>query len=367
MTSRRGLRLLEEVPAAPRAGQRRGEAPNLFVVRSLVQMGNAIEAAESYGLRDRENWLLLAFRNDAQMAMHRAILATWPHFSRIVWHRGRQLPAFLRVFSRVRRFDWLVIGDWTQLLNFFLNRIASFRHTIVVDDGVASLHRLELMAAGRLPPSNRRTLTERRWLARLQRRVGLCPSYVENAQLFIQYEVPEALRPHHRLNDYPHLRSLLAEMPVGDERWFIGNAYRYHALREPASQLALMARVDAHRSLKGVVYVPHPKEESAVTNELCETFGMRPWRPVAPIEFELLRRDRRPAMVMSFGSSAVDALARLCGAPVTIYRIPDALLFEAATRRTTPMYERYAELGYEIVRLNGTSPLHRRQAHATQA
>jgi hypothetical protein len=366
MTSRGGLRLLEEALLAPRAGGRRGEAPNLFVVRSLVQMGNAIEAAESYGLRDQENWLLLAFRNDAQMAMHRAILATWPHFSRIVWHRGRQLPAFIRVFRHVRRFDCLVIGDWTQLLNFFINRIASFRRTIVIDDGVASLRRLEQMATGRLPASNRVRLTERRWLTRLQRWVGLCPSYAENAQVFVQYEVPAALRPRHRLNDYAHLRSMLAEMPVGDERWFIGNAYRYHALREPGSQLALMASANAHRSLKGAVYVPHPKEESAVTNELCETFGMRPWRPIAPIEFELLRRDRRPAAVMSFGSSAVEALARLCRVPVTIYRIPDALLFETSTRNTTPMYDRFAELGYEIVQLDEPSLLARRQTHATQ-
>ncbi len=94
---------------------------------------------------------------------------------------------------------------------------------------------------------------------------------------------------------------------------------------------------------------------------------MRPWRPVAPIEFELLRRDRRPTAVMSFGSSAVEALARLCGVPVTIYRIPDALLFEAATRRTTPMYERYAELGYEIVSLDAPSPSAGREAQVTQA
>lgn len=297
-------------------------AANLFVIRTPLQLFNAIEARDRFHA-DEQNILLLYFRRNIDRDQMLKLLDDRWHRVRVLPFRGvRQLlyPLWLRSLTRsLPRIATCYMGLASNIPLHLANTLRP-KELRLLDDGNETLLQAGLIERWQDQP-------ELRPSPRLRHRLmgrRLCRKVLDGLTYFTLYR-PEQV-PSERLiqNDYRCFQARLAQLPKTDEVCFIGSNLVPQYLAED-DFLRLISAVREHYGNRPVYYCAHRYE----SNELLEQIAARglPVRRNATIlEAAFLVQGQVPATVATFRSTAIDTLHQLYGSQREVISFDPGLL-----------------------------------------
>jgi hypothetical protein len=301
----------------------------VFLIKSPLQLLNAMEARHHFGLAGEECLLLnLADRKSRCQieAMIRHSCA-WPctqYVSDLPLFYGDSLSDFpaaglfypllrsrVLAFRRLSRLaqclgevEQIFIGDYRELPMRHLANILPHRETVLLDDGTATL----TIAESRLRGSDQgRPLSFFKqlkcWLKR--QILGLRSQELEALTFFSVYHV--RMRPSDRLvvNTYSYLRQKMANEAGVRDVYFLGSPLIEAKIMGKAEHLAHLAAVRKHFSGDRLVYIAHRRESRSWLQQVEAEIGFEVRHFEFPIEYQIAMVGPRPRVLASFISSAL--------------------------------------------------------------
>jgi hypothetical protein len=132
-------------------------------------------------------------------------------------------------------------------------------------------------------------------------------------------------------NDYRYLKSLMVCSHVSDEVLFLGQPLVEAGDLDEQSFRRSIEKVRTFFANQKLIYVPHKREQIERVRYIEKEIGLAVRKIDVPIEFQIATGRRRPGMVASFFSSALENCRMIFGPDLNIkyFRIePDHFLRE---------------------------------------
>lgn len=307
---------------------------SVFLVKSPLQLLNAIEAKHYFKLEDRDCYLLLMGDRKSYSQIMELVVADeqWTNvvlLNRVSlltgnpWSAGNDLvdidkhrKTLLRSsFFSIRRINRLVhaikdvkyvfLGDNNNpLMRHFVNSL-NHEDTVLLDDGTATLsiarQRMEGCAEqkpGRL--SKKIKLAAKKIFQKLNNQQ---PSRVV---FFTAYKIPVIRFDSIIHNDFSYLRKKIAELQTTETVYFLGSPLSEAGIMGESQYLNYINRVKSYYAGRNILYVSHRRESQAKLAKIEEDYGLEVACFRFPIEYQLAFVDCRPVELASFISSALD-------------------------------------------------------------
>jgi hypothetical protein len=302
---------------------------HIFLIKSPLQLINALEARHYYGLPADECLLLnLADRKsrsqiDAMLSHNGSwsnalYVSDLPLFgSRNSSRQGRGGPlkgvlrtrtlAFRRLSLLARSLDSeverIVLGDYRNLPMRHLASVLPHRETILIDDGTATLtiarDRLDGKDQGRGLRQGKRF---KGWLKR--RLLGMQGREPDALTFFSTFQIQT--RPSDRLvvNSFDLLRGSMVDLGRGEGVLFLGSPLTEAGIMGQAEHLEHLAAVRARFAGERLVYGAHRREKQEWLR-LVAGLGFEVKIFDFPIEYQIAMVGPRPRVLASFISTAL--------------------------------------------------------------
>ncbi|MEZ4386112.1 MAG: hypothetical protein R3D98_00760 [Candidatus Krumholzibacteriia bacterium] len=308
----------------------------LAVVKTPLQLLNAIEARHEFGFANPVLYVLTSYYNSREELLALVDERDWAAVRCMDYgHIGKTagLPVLdagwvIRSERAMRLRQWLlrdrfdaVFAPWRGVSNLVLGNYlqSQFKHLawlcrpgrcIVVDDGTDTLRvaaaRRNLHRHG---PTDVETPARwhqpRRWWS--QNRVDWNRSEAPAITVFSTYDVD--LPPTDRLvtNAYRHVRARARAAARGERCYFLGQPLVEDGYLDVPTFRELLGQVQRSFAPREVVYLPHPREDRARLGPDLAAVGLTALEIGKPLEFHLLEAAELPAVIASFFCSALDS------------------------------------------------------------
>lgn len=282
-----------------------GASPTTFVVRSPLQILNALEARFHYRLDPADcHLLVLPSESPEGAAQVGELLVRFP------WERVMLLGDADRAPAVVVQGSSIVLGDCRDGAQRACAHRAADPCPVVLDDGNATL----LVARTRAEPLRALRSRHRAFLRPGHRRLPrprvladlVHPSQRElrAVEMFTIYDVPVTRRDRRTRHDMAHLRSL-TPTPLRPLPLFVGSPLVETGMLTAAQYDEVVDT--AHDRHPGLVYVPH-RREGAGKLAAIERRGVPLLVPSLPLELELIDQGIEPAPLIVVVSTASDTI-----------------------------------------------------------
>ena len=338
---------------------------NVFLLKSPLQLLNAIEARRHFGLLPGECLLILVADRKSQGQLINMIEAgeAWggivslpssklsPVISSFqpgdsLQRFGRRYPLFgkpmfsvlkLRILAqRYRKVESVFIGDQKNALMRHFSNLAATEDVVALDDGTATIKYARERCAGEDGRPSRLGKRLGRFLKYLF--FGLRDAAPEKLTFFSVYSVVLPQKDHLVLNDYSYLRKNIAAIKTTQEVYFLGAPLVESGVLSEDQYLWHLT--EAQRCLGGqsVIYVRHRREDPERVRRIGHKLGWETTLFDFPIEYQLSQQGPRPEKLVSFFSSALENCRLIFGDMMQI--VAFRLSPEQMTCKGTPEAER---------------------------
>lgn len=313
---------------------------HVFFVDSPLQLLNAVEAREHFGVPAEKTHLLL---------LQGASRSTGGQMNRMLpslgWKSVHHLPIgqdrrglvfglrYLRTIAReLAPTDSVYLGEYRSELMRHAAHAFAPQHVVVLDDGIATIAVARYRRPSASVPSG---FFGSRGAKALAKRflLGLRAGHPPHVTYFSAYEFDPG-SDDRVLNDYSYLKSQMKAKRQGSSTWLLGQPLREGGFVSSSTYCTFVAAF-ARAASGPVVYLPHRREDPTLVDALAERTGVDVVRPDAPIEFHLcFEAPEAPIRVASFFSSALMNLHRITigQVPLAALRIPLHLVLDPVRR-----------------------------------
>jgi hypothetical protein len=319
---------------------------NIFLVKSPLQLLNAIEAKHHLELDDKDCYLLIMGDRKSYSQLLKLVIASQQWSNVVLLNRvglvtgdpwsvcddlgdiDRLRKTLLRssLFS-IRRLNrlaraikdvqYIFIGNNNSpLMRHFANSL-EHQHTVLLDDGTATLDIARQRMEGQVARKANK-LSKRIRLAAKRIFQKLNAHQPESVVFFTAYKIE--VRDSDRIisNDFSYLRTKAKDLPATDAVYFLGSPLSEVGLMTEAGYLQQLAMVRDEYSAREFVYVAHRRENKQKLDTISQYTGVRVCLFEYPVEYQLAMLGPRPTTIVSFITSALDNLNVILGNSVNI-------------------------------------------------
>ncbi|WP_456389704.1 hypothetical protein [Hydrogenimonas sp.] len=290
--------------------------PNIFLVRSPLQALNAIEA-KAYFAPDEYNILIVCYRKSYDKALIKRIIELAPQWSEIHFFPLKPhlslFHSFRRLLKRFPKVKYCMIGDYSHLINYYMNRL-HYRDLIMLDDGTGTVYRAHQIQNRTLHTTHKTRFHAKSilsiWLNRL---FGIDERYLYKVTLFTIYkELAQDTQLPIIYNRYRFLQNKTFTKPQRRTVYFLGSRIQeWFTDRTKFSEyLKSIVRYYQEQDIQ-FFYILHRKEEEGHIAEMAKQLEFEYVRFENIIEVELLQTDTLPMEIATFVSTGVTTLKTL--------------------------------------------------------
>jgi hypothetical protein len=324
---------------------------NLAIVETPLQLINAIEARHHFAqethllilvghfgvesfepLLDRRDWRSVRFFRIFDRAQ---LLKKKPEMLRTLrqlWLRVR-FDRFLQSYGSV---DALMLGNYLENHKNYMrhaHHVVPHHRIVLLDDGTDTIlvaRELTDRAGTRqpLPAAGQRSALGQFRGALRERFVDWRSHQADELTLLTVFDV--TARPSDRVirHEYEHLRSSLGAAAQLDRAVFLGQCLVEDGYLDLPGYLSQLAQAFERLGPLEIIYVPHPREESATTEAVRTQFKVAIERPKLPIECHIAASGQVPRKLASFFCSALVNCSIIFGdlMDVVSFRLDDAIV-----------------------------------------
>ena len=280
------------------------------------------------------------------------------HWTRI--RRRRRLERVLAAFGPV---ETVLLGhywaDQKPFMRHIANRLAAAR-LCLLDDGTDTIdiNRRRKAEGARAAPARRPRLGLR---ARLRARYfDWDTAEAPSLTFFTVYDLEVRAGDRVVRNDYRHLRGLRAAAGEARGVYFLGQCLVEDGCMREADYLDYLRATRAHLPGEPVLYVPHPRQDPALTDRIRRLPGFQIESFDVPVELAFATQGRCPRLLATFYCSALESCRRILGDGVPMiafYIHPGHLLrLQAEAEGIYAYFERSRLPNFEVIRLAGLQP-----------
>lgn len=325
---------------------------SLFLVKSPLQLLNAVEARHYFSLNKEECVLIVMSdkKNYPQMIKlineqrqwgdvivldKMSVLVSSSNINKYNKVNSRSMPfsesqkssfftllKLSKLANIYKDINYLFVGDsHNAVIRGFINKSAA-KKTVLLDDGVGAIYMADIRRRGHKDTPNIKFKKKIKiWLKRFFQRLDDRQS--DSVCFFSAYNLDVADRDELVLNEYHYLRSKVDTLKNTDNILFLGS---------PLSEVGLMSESDYIEQLKMVcddyedrkiTYVSHRREDKKKLNLINCIENIEVVYLEYPIEYQLTIFGPLPKLVVSFVTSALENLRIIMGNKVEIvsYRL----------------------------------------------
>lgn len=283
---------------------------NLFLIRSPLQALNAIEAKERF-CPNNDNIVIIFYRRkvDKKLILNTLEYTTWTDIILQPLKPHYNLYKFLKYFLKYRpNVNYCFIGDYSTLINYFMNRLI-YNRLFILEDGTATIREIKLLENKTLHKIGKTSYKIKHPSKILMEKIfKLDTQYLYNASFFTIYQLDTTFPTIQ--NKYSYLKKLIPHKPTKDIVFFIGSNLTDSILISKEKFEYLLSEVASYykkRNLK-LIYILHRKEDPIYINDLIHKLEIESIQFKHIIEIELLKLDYIPTEISTFISSAITTL-----------------------------------------------------------
>ncbi len=355
---------------------------HVFLVKSPLQLLNAIEARHHYALAKEDCYLVIMADRKSYPQLMRQVVASeqWQHvipiytvplcfgdpwreiadFKDFMRHRDTRLRSSFfsirrlnRLVRSIRNVGYVFLGDNNNVyMRHFAHRVRH-QQTVLLDDGTATLEiaRQRLQGIKRRKPD--RIIRELKHLAKRYLQ-GLRDEQLAQVEFFTVYNIEIALPDQRVENRFQYLRRHAQQLEQSQDAYFLGSPLSEVGLMDENEYLRQLHVVQQRWPDAKMLYVAHRRESADKLRIIESQLGLGVVRFDFPIEYQVAVLGPRPQQVISFFTSALDNLQQIlgegirisaCRLPAGSYREPERI--DAVYRH----YETIVNEHFELVQI----------------
>lgn len=320
---------------------------NLFVLASPLQVLNALEAREAFGLDGtRCAGLIIQSHSEKNNLQTNLMLrdAEWqalfyvPHYGGGVFNARRRFDEVTNIANGLGTPERVFLGDYKAGLFRHCANLLGARSVVLLDDGTGCLN----VQHTRVEPGGGgisiwfREL--RQTAIRLFMNIQLQP--VHSVSYFTAYTLARERNAVVVRNDYGRLRSRSRDAVRTDGIYFIGSNLAELGAMSPKTYEALLVRAKEYFRDEKFIYFPHRLEEENKLAEIHSHLGFEIRHISSPLEAYLATSLQLPKAIAGFYSSAFVGCEILLGGTV------DLLSFRISSRELRRDFRSGADMVY---------------------
>ncbi len=314
---------------------------NIFLVKSPLQLLNAIEAKHFFALADDDCALVVMGDRKSYTQLMRLVWASdqwkqvvlinrvglfsgdpWSQeidFDKLEQHRRSLLRGSFFSIRRLNRLaataaevNRIFIGDNNNVLMRHFVNMARHRDTVLLDDGTATLDIARQRCEGATFSGSQKT-SKKIKLAAKRLLQGLRDRQPKEVVFFSTYAIevksPDQLVP----NRFGYLRGRIEHLDESGEIYFLGSPLSEVGLMEETDYIDQLAMAKSQFPEKLFVYIAHRRERPEKLQAIRQRLNIETRLFDFPIEYQLAMIGPRPEAVVSFITSALDNLNHIMG------------------------------------------------------
>jgi hypothetical protein len=282
---------------------------NLFIIRSPLQLLNAVEAKEYFKTDNNILVILTNSQNDEKSFEKILTLSTWDN---IIYYKEK--PSLFKRAKLIKSlkkhtYHYVFTGDYGSINQAFLANLNA-KEFYLIDDGTRTIviHKM-LKNPSQIPFSQKTNLYRYALL-------GLKVSFKKPLNFFTCYNLEPLKNSKLIINEYRYLQSLFQPNQQDDAIYFLGQNIDDLLMKKGRYVEYIKRLKECYK--KTIYYLPHRHE--TISNELQELFDEQLIliENKIPIEIFFLEKNIYPRYIISFTSSALFNLSRIYRTHTTI-------------------------------------------------
>jgi len=338
---------------------------SFFLVKTPLQLLNAIEARHHYQLNKEDCILILMADRKSQIQLNNLSndvkewglivdLNTVPlFFSDPLQTEGLKFwscSLFKRSFfyamrlNRIRKkigeANYIFIGHTQYIYMKHFTNIMSCNKVVCLDDGNATY----LLAKERKAPDNisyELTFKKKIKLFLKEKIQKINTSEYDELEFFTIYNIGVSKKDSVVKNNFHYLRSNVSEKNSTNEIYFIGSPISEARILSQDKYLTHLKRVVKYFKNHDIIYVSHRRESEIFLKEVSKKLGVKVVKFDYPLEYQLTMIGPRPKIMASFISSALDSCSLIFGDTMKIISFKLDLKDSPVKDEIENIYEEY--------------------------
>ncbi len=310
---------------------------NIFLVKSPLQLLNAIEAKYHFKLDEDDSVLIIMgdSKSRTQIINLAKMHNQWANiillnavdlflgnpYKNPKEEFSSRVPLFRSSFFNIWRINRLAkyvehvnnifVGDINYVyMRHFLN-ITPHEKTVLLDDGTATIDVARKRREGEI--GSKPKLSKKLKLAAKTTLQGLKDQHPQEVCFFSTYDVVGNERDEAIKNNFEYLRSQSCNVEKIDTIYFLGSPLYEGDVMTKDQYLTHVKRVVDYFKGQSFLYVAHRREDKDKLEQIKNALNIEVCFFDYPIEYQLAMVGPRPAILASFVSSALDNLRLIMG------------------------------------------------------
>lgn len=326
---------------------------NLFIVRTPLQLFNAIEAKKRFHKKDGEEDNILFYQYQRQVdkeLMENLIVASeWDEVIAypLSWSRRIFLAFYLKpIMAKHNKIENCYVGAFNSIVNLFINTIKPNK-TIILDDGTKTLGIANNIARGDVNRKENQLKTLRNKLFNLDR------SYMYESSFFTIYTLQSyQIENEIVLNDYREFKRGLASYEQEDVVYFIGTNLIEKILKSKDAFEKNLEKLLEYYQGKKLIYILHRYEDFKYLQKLAKKHAFEAVKFENILEVEIANAGFIPVEFATFGSSAIETLPLLFSqSSYRVFKLQAEDILAKKEKAMENVYLNFEKKGYEVIAL----------------
>ncbi len=281
---------------------------NIFIVRSPLQVINAIEAKEHFKL---DNTLLVLMFNpndiNTKQMKEAAQLSQWDET--LIYEKSSEKSSLLSQIKLIKRlakeqYDFLFSGDFGTINQILIANLRA-EHIYLIDDGTRTITVHDML-------SKKKKLSFSKRVKLLRYRLfGLKESIKQTINFFTCYGIKPIGDESIVQNEYRFVQTKYLSNAVHDSKiYLLGQNLTEVKCMDDATYISYIKKIIAYYK-EEIIYIPHRSE--IISDDLKSLFNenFKLQENQGPIELVLLMQKVYPSRIVSFISSALFTLNKI--------------------------------------------------------
>lgn len=370
------------------------EKANVFVVDTIFQLLNAIEAANSLNMSNNhlviinpEGQVSRSFRSlinekdwvkvhyvsliiDTERCKYRIFGPSAAESIRKWYGRYlhfRRMRRVANIIKKLKEVNNLFIGHYWLEYKYFMRHFANkLKHQTLylLDDGTDTIDINNKRKLSNIPQCGASTTVgtdSERLLKKIENHFrkkywNWNTAEAESVTFFTTYDINVRDGDHIIKNEYNYLRSLISRTTQIDEVYFLGDCLVDDKYMSEGQLIKYLQHAKTYFGNENIKYVPHPRESLKMIERVKEVVGFEIKKIDVPIEVELVLKGPIPKILASFCSSALESCSNIFGNRIRIvsfYLYPEHLLWQRdIIEGIYEYYKKKINSNFEIIRLD---------------
>jgi len=317
---------------------------SVFLVKSPLQILNAIEAKIYFGLHVDECVLVVMGDRKSQPQMLKLINDNWQWAEIIIldyvgllslniFYLNNELPAnadssflnksFFNVYklNKISKYvgnaRYIFIGyERSEYMRHFVN-ITKNDMTVLLDDGVVTIDIAKERSRGRC--NDKKISLAKNIKLNLKRFLqGLKDSKIDSVCFFTAYDIEVHIKDKIIHHNYRYLRGNSCGASRASLVYFIGAPLSEAGIMSQKVYFEYLEKVKEYFKGFNVVYVAHRRESRENLNEIEAKLGFQVRLFDYPVEYQIIKSGDKPGVIASFVSSVLDSCRLIFGDEIKV-------------------------------------------------